>query len=46
MKYGSIMALPKRIQHLLKPLNLEGKFQYLHEKYTIILGTLLEAMSK
>lgn len=33
MKHGSIMALPNRIQHLLKPLNLEGKFKYLHEIY-------------
>lgn len=27
------MALPNRIQHLLKPLGLQGKFQYLHEIY-------------
>ena len=33
MKHGNIMALPKRIQHLLKPLNFVGKFQYLHEIY-------------
>lgn len=27
------MELPNRIHHLLKPLNLVGKFQYLHEIY-------------
>ena len=27
------MALPNRIQYLLKPLNLVGKFQYLHGIY-------------
>lgn len=27
------MVISNRIQHLLKPLNLEGKFKYLHEIY-------------
>ena len=27
------MVILNRIQHLLKPLNLEGKFKYLHEIY-------------